>query len=134
MGTESNTARARAKLGGVRQRIEVWRRTRAKRSPMPQELWTAATELARELGVSRVAQELGVGYGSLKDRLGANGGRGPGAFVEVDGALLLSAAPATARNEVELSDASGMKVVIRLGAGQAVDVGALLAAFRTVPA
>jgi len=101
---------------------------------MPQELWAAATELARELGVSRVAQELGVGYGSLKDRLGANGARGSGAFVEVDGALVLSAAPAPARNEVELSDASGLKVVIRLGAGQAVDVGALLAALRTVPA
>ena len=132
MGTESDTGRARAKLGRVRQRIEVWRRTRAKRSPMPQALWTAATELARELGAYRVAQELGVGYGSLKDRLGANGGRGPGEFVEVDGALLLSAAPA--RNEVELSDASGMKVVIRLGVGQAVDVAAVLAAFRTVPA
>jgi len=132
MGTESDTGRARAKLGRVRQRIEVWRRTRAKRSPMPPALWTAATELARELGAYRVAQELGVGYGSLKDRLGANGGRGPGEFVEVDGALLLSAAPA--RNEVELSDARGMKVVIRLGEGQAVDVAAVLAAFRTVPA
>jgi hypothetical protein len=137
MGTESNTARARAKVGRVRQRIEVWRRTRAKRSPMPQELWTAATELARELGAYRVAQELGVGYGALKDRLGADGessAREAKAFVEIDGASLFSAAPATARGEVELADVSGTKMVIRLGVGQAVDVAAVLAAFRTVPA
>ena len=134
MATESSGAGTRAKLERVRRRIERWRWARVKGSPMPPELWAAATDLARELGAYRVAQELGVGYGSLKDRLGANGARGAGEFVEVDGALLLSAAPATARNEVELSDASGMKVVIRLGAGQAVDVGALLAAFRTVPA
>jgi len=35
-----------------------------------------------------------------------------------------------ARGEVELSDASGVKVVIRLGAGEWLDVAALLAAFR----
>ena len=45
-------------------------------------------ELARELGVSRVARELGIGYGSLKDRLGGDGERGLQAaerFVEIDG-------------------------------------------------
>ena len=60
MGTESNTARARAKLGGVRQRIEVWRRTRAKRSPMPQELGgrLAGTLVAEgaEVGVAHLPQ------------------------------------------------------------------------------
>jgi hypothetical protein len=104
---------------------------------MPAELWMAATELARELGAYRVARELGVGYGSLKDRAGArgeNGTRQADAFFELDGTSLFSAAPAAVRSEVELSDASGTKVVIRLAANQAVDVAALLAAFRTVPA
>jgi hypothetical protein len=104
---------------------------------MPAELWMAATELARELGAYRVARELGVGYGSLKDRVGApgeNGARRADAFVELDGASLFSAAPATVRSEVELSDASGIKMVIRLAANQAVDVASLLAAFRRMPA
>jgi hypothetical protein len=94
-------------------------------------------ELARELGVSRVARELRIGYGSLKDRLGGDGARGPQAaeaFVEIDGGSLFPTTAARVRGEVELSDASGMTVVIRLGAGQAVDVAALLAAFRRGPA
>ena len=104
---------------------------------MPSELWTAATELARELGASRVARALGVGYGSLKDRVGApseNGAREADGFVEFDGASPFAAAPATARSEVELSDASGTRMVIRLAANQAVDAAALLVALRTMPA
>jgi len=137
MGTEGSGAQGRAQLSQLRRQIERWRGTRVKRSPMPPELWSVATELARELGVYRVARELGVGYGSLKDRVdaqGENGAREAGAFVELDGAALLSAAPAAARSEVELSDASGTTMVIRLAADQAVDVAGLLAAFRRMPA
>ena len=137
MGTEGSGAQGLARLSQLRWRIERWRGTRAKRSPMPPELWRAATELARELGVYRVARELGLGYGSLKDRVdaqGEHGAREAGAFVELAGASLLSAAPATVRSEVELSDASGATMVIRLATDQAVDVAALLAAFRRRPA
>ena len=137
MGTESNEAQGLGRLSQLRRRIERWRRIRAKRSPMPPELWTAATELARELGAYRVARELGVGYGSLKDRTGAQGGNGARhaeAFIEIDAASLFSAAPAAVRSEVELSDASGTKMVIRLAANQAVDLTVLLAAFRAIPA
>jgi len=131
--TESQGVRAAVRLTQLRGRIERWRRRRAKRSPMPAELWTAATELARELGAYRVAREAGVGYQSLRDRLGdeaGNGMRPASAFVEIDRAALLASPPAAAGAEVELSDASGVKVVIRLDAGESVDVGELLAAFR----
>ena len=57
---ESNEVQAGVRLTQLRGRIERWRCTRAKRSPMPAELWTAATELAQELGVYRVARELRV--------------------------------------------------------------------------
>ena len=137
MATEGGGARGLARLSQLRRRIERWRWTRVKRSPMPAELWMVATELARELGAYRVARELGVGYGSLKDRVGAPGehsAREADAFVELDGASLFAAAPVTVRSEVELSDASGTKMVIRLAATQAVDVAALLAAFRRMPA
>jgi len=133
---ESNGVRAAVRLAQLRGRIERWRCTRAKRSPMPAELWSAATDLARGLGASRVARELGIGYGALKDRLGGDGesgGAGAPAFVAVDGAALFTPAPATGRGEVELSDGSGLKVVIRLAAGQVVDVAALVAAWHTAP-
>jgi hypothetical protein len=100
---------------------------------MPAKLWREATELGRELGAYRVARELGIGYQSLRDRLGADGGvevrQGRG-FVEVNTASLIGLRPAAAGGEVELSDASGLRVVIRLGAGAPVDVPALLASFR----
>ena len=135
---KSNGVRAAVRLTQLRRRIERWRLTRAKRSPMPAELWVAATELAQELGVYRVARELRVGYESLKERAGAageNGARPADTFVEVDGASLFAAAPAASvGSAVELSDASGTKMVIRLAADQAVDVAALLAAFRRRPA
>jgi len=79
----------------------------------------------------------GVGYPSLRDRLGAdapNGTPHAEAFVEIDTATLFAAPAATARGEVELSDASGVKMVIRLGAGESVDVAAVLAAFRRTAA
>ena len=137
MATEISGAQGLARLKQLRRRIDRWRWTRAKRSRMPPDLWTAATELARELGAYRVARELGVGYGSLKERLGAgseSSAQEAAAFVEIDGGSLFAAAPAPVRGEVELLDASGTKVVIRLAAGQMVDVAALLAEFRRVPA
>ena len=133
MQTEGGGAQGPLRLSQLRRRIERWRWTRARRSPMPPELWKAATALARELGVYRVAREIGVGYGSLKDRAGASGESGrreAEAFVELDGASLLSAPPAPVRSEVELSDARGTTMVIRLAADQTMDVAALLTAFR----
>ncbi len=132
MGSAEGNEHAAAKLKQLRRRIERWRWTRIKRSPMPAKLWAEATELGRELGTYRVARELGIGYESLRDRLGDDAGAGSQRaqpFVEINTASLFASSAAT-RGEVELSDASGVKVVIRLGAGQSVDVPALLAAFR----
>lgn len=133
MGTGDGNEGAQAKLKWLRRRIERWRWTRTKRTSMPAELWTAATELARELGACRAARELGIGYQSLRERLGNEGcaERQPTqAFVEVDTSSLFTAPPAMRRGEVELSDANGAKMVIRLGASESVDVAALVAAFR----
>jgi len=47
---EGNGVGAAVRLTQLRRRIERWRGTRVKRSPMPPELWSGATELARELG------------------------------------------------------------------------------------
>jgi hypothetical protein len=100
---------------------------------MPADLWTEATKRGRVLGAYRVARELGIGYQSLRERLGDDGvdetPKRP-AFVEVNTAPLFAPTPSTAGGEVEITDTSGLKMVIRLGAGESVDVAALVSAFR----
>jgi len=133
MGARDGDQRVQARLKRLRGRIERWRWARTTRGPMPARLWAEATELGRELGGYRVARDLGIGYQSLRDRLGDDGVAEPQQahrFVEIDTTALFVPPPPTARGEVELSDASGVKVVIRLGTGESLDVAALLAAFR----
>lgn len=136
MGVRNGTAGGgiEARIAQLRRRIERWRWTRTVRGAMPADLWAGATELGRELGAYRVARELGIGYQSLRDRLGDEGVDEPQeapTFVEVNTTPLFAFTPTAARGEVELSDASGVKLVIRLGAGESVDVAALVSAFRT---
>ena len=57
------------RMDRILQRIESWRSTRRKLSPMPAELWTAAVSLGREYGVSLTSRILGLSYGALKDRV-----------------------------------------------------------------
>ena len=56
-------------VASLRRRIERWRQTRLKRSPMPEDLWLEAARLAQDQGISPIARQLGVGYASLKDRV-----------------------------------------------------------------
>src|SRR6516164_5742828 len=50
----------------VYQRFERWRGAHTARLPIPERLWAAAVELAREHGVSRTAQALRLEYGKLR--------------------------------------------------------------------
>jgi hypothetical protein len=50
----------------VYRRLERWRSRRTGRSRIPDSIWTAAGELAREHGVSRVAEVLGLEFNHLK--------------------------------------------------------------------
>src|SRR3989304_5638086 len=63
-------------------RINRWRATRTKRSPMPAPLWNAAVRLAETHGIYPIARRLPVNYESLKGRVAAatraGGGRGAG--------------------------------------------------------
>ena len=119
-----------AGAAALRRRIERWRETRGKRTRMPEELWAAATALARAHGVSRVARTLGIGYETLKERVSDAGASGVAAeFVAIDGATLLGGAAPTV---VEVTDRRGRRLVVRLSG--AVDVPAVVAAFVGRPA
>ena len=50
----------------VYQRFERWRSAHTARLPIPERLWAAAVELAREHGVSPTAQALRLEYGKLR--------------------------------------------------------------------
>ncbi len=111
----------------VRSRIEHWRRTRRKRTPMPEELWTEAAALAEEHGVSRVSRALKVQYGSLKRRVeqgvecGRVSGERSGGFVELSVAEVVPR-PAAVSTVVKLSRGDGAEATVELGAGEVVDI------------
>lgn len=100
----------------VRQRLERWRRTRKKRTRIPEQLWQESVEVARSYGVNQTARALGLGYYGLKQRLDAGFAgtaveQAPVAsFVELVGA----SSAVDPECLVEVESASGTKMRIHL--------------------
>lgn len=101
---------------------------------MPEDLWDAAVEAAREFGLWSVSQVLRVNYESLKSRLHAGVATSrstpaiaasPG-FVEctVEDLFGAGSGPDT-RTVVELTSRGGARLVVRLGPHDRLDVAAL---------
>ncbi len=71
----------------VRTRFEKWRQTRKGKARIPDELWSAAVEVARRDGVNQTAAALHLDGGKLKRRMMATGPvpdkMMPPAFVEM---------------------------------------------------
>lgn len=57
----------------VYRRLNRWRSARTGRLPIPERLWTAAADMAREQGVFPTAKALHLEYGKLKERAEAAG-------------------------------------------------------------
>lgn len=122
------------RLEPLRRQIEHWRRTRSKRSPMPEPLWHGAVALAREHGVYAAAQELRLSYGALRTRAEADervptrakgGGLARATFVEL-GAGPVSLAPALPAGPiVEVTSSNGQRLTVRLQGGE-LDVAELI--------
>lgn len=53
----------------LRQRLAQWRSSHPRRSPLPEEFWTAAVELAQKHGLYRTARALPIDYANLRKRL-----------------------------------------------------------------
>lgn len=120
----------------VRQRVSEWRETRPKLEPMPQELWDAAVALSVEHGVYRVARALRVDYGKLKELFESRDAAVAGAEVDEGGFAVMTlpvpgvAEPTGAGAELELHDADGSRLSIRLPGCDVLDVAGVVAAFR----
>jgi hypothetical protein len=107
-------------LDSLQARFAAWRRTRPRGSRIPETLWRAAVQAAREVGISKTSQGLGVDYYSLKRRLDgrrpAAAAEAPVEFVEIPGKIL-STGPGCV---VELQDRKGIRLRVELrDAGEA---------------
>lgn len=114
----------------LQQQLDQFRSTRPKRTKLPESLWQAAVELARQHGVYPVAHPLRLDYVGLKKRLGGVPLRRQKppkpAFVE------LIAPPAATLEEciIEFESSSGGKMRIQWKAAAPPDWASLLRAWR----
>ena len=124
-----------ARVEQVRDQLECWRRTRQKRSPIPETIWGEAARLARECGVSVVSKALRLSYPDLKRRAqtavtsGLPAMTSPPSFVELACGPSLTPAPCV----VEMENPGGVKMKISLCQPSSVDLVALVAAFGSHP-
>lgn len=98
-------------LDRAQRRFERWRRTRQRRSPIPDALWAVALEAARAHGLHQTARTLRLNQTALTQRLRAAGSPAARAtFVE-----LIPAPPAGGPAcTLELETARGAKLRIQL--------------------
>ena len=64
-----------SRIEAVRRRFEHWRRTRVRRSCIPDPLWAAAVKLCATYGIHRTAQTLRLNADSLKKRVALADGK-----------------------------------------------------------
>jgi len=116
------------------QRVQHWRSTRTKRGAMPRELWTEAAMLARQHGIYAVSKAIGLNYEALKawtedsspkERRVSRVAAPRPAFVQLDPLPALSSPCAV----VEVQNAGGAKMTIRLPGTVSLDVVALVNSF-----
>ena len=118
-------------IEAVRTQFEAWRSGRARKSPIPDKLWSAAINTARQEGVNRTAQQLHLDASKLKRLLVAADGRGRRVarkprFVE----LIAPAPTSTPACLIEFESSSGSKMRIHWTAPVPPDWANLLRAWR----
>jgi len=103
-------------------RFEEWRKNRRGKSPIPDELWSAAAQLARKDGINRTAAELHLDGGKLKRLMVEKTTSGKPAPVFVE--LLTPGAISIPECTIELEGRHG-KVRIQLKGASASDLAGL---------
>ena len=117
-------------IAQLQRRLDELRSTRPHRTKLPEAVWQAAVELAREHGVYSVAHPLGLDYTQLKKRLeGAVGSprqAAAPAFVE----LIASHPAAMSECLIEFESSIGSKMRIQWKGSSTPDWASLLRAWR----
>ena len=114
----------------LQRRFDEFRSTQPHRTKLPETLWQAAVELAREHGLHSVAHPLRLDYMGLKKRLEAVPGpqkkEASPAFVE-----LIASHPATISEcVVEFESSTGSKMRVQWKGSSTPDWASLLRAWR----
>src|SRR5215469_2877315 len=118
----------------LQRQLEQFRSTRPGRTKLPESLWQASVELARQYGIYAVAHPLRLDYTRLKQRLGGTASRprkgSNPAFIELMGH------PPAALPEcvIEFESASGGKMRIQWKSAVPPDWVSLLRAWRETQA
>src|SRR5690348_881162 len=120
-----------ASIVELQRQLDQFRSTQPRRTKLPESLWQAAVELARQHGVYSVAHPLRLDYVRLKKRLGGvprlrRKANRP-AFVE-----LIAPHPARTECVIEFESSSGGKMRIQWRAAAPPDWASLLRAWREV--
>ena len=114
----------------LQRELDQFRSTQPHRTRLPESLWQAAVELARQHGVYPVAQPLRLDYMGLKKRLdgvpGSQKRAAKPAFVE-----LVAAHPASVADcVIEFESSAGSKMRIQWKSSTSPDWASLLRAWR----
>ena len=112
----------------LQRQLEQLRSTRPHRTKLPEPLWEAAVELARQHGLYSVAHPLRLDYVQLKKRLGGVPSlrkKAAPAFVE-----LITAQPTLPECLIEFESSIGGKMRIQWKGSAAPDWASLLRAWR----
>jgi hypothetical protein len=121
------------RLEGVRARFQRWRRAQSVRARIPDSLWAAAVEMARNYGICQTSRALRVNYYALKKRVEQESATAPGlpgggtvaTFLE----LARPASVGCCECTWELEDAGGAKMRVHLKGFQTPDLVALSRSF-----
>jgi hypothetical protein len=118
-----------AALSRAQRKIEQWRQQHRPRARLPDELWREAAKLASAYGINRTARALRLDYYALKEHAAAAAESSEPApeFVEVLPGAMPSARPECL---IEIEEAGGAKMRIRLQGENPPDVAELTRAFR----
>jgi hypothetical protein len=121
-----------AKIGPLRQQVEAWRKTRQPNEHMPESLWEAATELGKTYGLAPVQGILRIDYRGLQRRV--TGVRVPShskkpvaGFVELP--PMRPTVTGRCEQTVELEDAAGRRMTLKVRGGSLSEVAALVQGF-----
>jgi hypothetical protein len=132
--TRKSTAPIPEAITQLQRQLEQFRSSQPGRTKLPESLWQAAVELARQYGIYAVAHPLRLDYTRLKQRLSGTAGRprkgNKPAFIE-----LIGRPPAVLPEcVIEFESASGGKMRIQWKAPVPPDWASLLRAWRETQA
>jgi hypothetical protein len=128
-------------LQRLKNKIEAWRNTRKRCSPMPIPFWNEATELARIHGTAPIAKELRLNYSKLKEKA-CEKKRPPekqnhsidteniAQFVEIDSSLFVENSTSY-QTIIELSKSDGSTMTLKHQGGNGGNIGGLFALCET---